>query len=129
MTLQSHYAQAQIEILCHSSAGGRTTDDNDNAKHAVTQDLTSVRLGSLADIVERYGATSALPSKADMLIIGIYVCYVPKADENNRGSPDGESGDIYAADTLRPETRSARRDIVAGFPASSTALATSSGTA
>ena len=35
----------------------------------------------------------------------------------------------YAADTLKPETRSARRNFVTGLPASSTALATSSGTA
>ena len=32
------------EILCHSSAGARTTDDNGHAKHAVTQALTPCRL-------------------------------------------------------------------------------------
>ena len=41
--------------------------------------LSNVRYGSLADISGGLGM-SALPPKADMLIVGINVCYVPKAD-------------------------------------------------
>jgi hypothetical protein len=40
---------------------------------------TNVRFGSFAEIGEGSGM-SALPPEADMLIVGINVCYVPEAD-------------------------------------------------
>ena len=41
-------------------------------------EATGVRFGSLADISAELGM-SALPPKADMLIVGIDVCYVPNS--------------------------------------------------
>jgi hypothetical protein len=34
---------------------------------------------------------SALPPEADMLIVGINVCYVPQADTRNRPGHEGPS--------------------------------------
>ena len=45
--------------------------------------FTVVRYGSLADIASELGM-SALPLKADVLIVGINVRYVPEADINQK---------------------------------------------
>jgi hypothetical protein len=41
---------------------------------------SNVRFGSLADIGEGYQGCPLYPPEANMLIVGINVCYVPKAD-------------------------------------------------
>ena len=52
----------------------------DHSPPAPAPRRTDVRIGSLADISERYLAMSALPPKADMLSLGIDVRFVPIAD-------------------------------------------------
>ena len=68
-------AEADVKRLCKKL----NPEISPRASQETPNKIFDVCFGSLADVGEGF-SMSALPPETDMLIVGINVCYVPKAD-------------------------------------------------